>query len=508
MWNGKGPVPDFTDIEFWEQTWQDLNNKTSLVEAGGVEPQFTPEELETLEHLEDNEERKKIYHQIYSDGMKHMPERRERVLYVLMNLALHGRPGQWILHQQGIFHPCIDTRAHTRDPASVIPFTGPLFDDDYEMTLLHHDKPFPSVLMWGGPGPCPDPKNRSLHFWEKTYYHLLYRLEDVKLGCVAPQFTEAEEAALQAMEREEGHIFAIAAAKQRANPVDFAAANKLTPEEIIAKRELAKKIASGHNCVYVMLLNLWNAGLDGRWVLHHEPLYLLPHDTRMRLREYLAEDDGYGHSESHPHRKIITTDYEALCFDGTVPGMNNEPPRFMDALPDFDNPDFWMAEARRLDDLVFAVYDGKVKHRFTDGEIFHIRLVEQQVRYHDIAVKEEKRAWNDRFINGGQKVDKVPKPIRTWLDGLPMASDFPVSGGSIYQLGTKRKQTFEKDDIELIRIMVKRYMGNPRSIILAVIPRNVDIASQEILRLAADADPDGLRTIGVLTNVDLCNGLG
>ncbi|CAK7233125.1 hypothetical protein SBRCBS47491_008502 [Sporothrix bragantina] len=58
-------------------------------------------------------------------------------------------------------------------------------------------------------------------------------------------------------------------------------------------------------------------------------------------------------------------------------------------------------------------------------------------------------------------------------------------------------------DIQLVLNMVKRYMENPRSIILAVIPANVDIASQEILRLAAEADPEGLRTMGVLTKVDL-----
>ncbi|CAK7201924.1 hypothetical protein SEUCBS139899_004640 [Sporothrix eucalyptigena] len=58
-------------------------------------------------------------------------------------------------------------------------------------------------------------------------------------------------------------------------------------------------------------------------------------------------------------------------------------------------------------------------------------------------------------------------------------------------------------DIQLVRNMVQRYMENPRTIILAVIPCNVDIASQEILRLAADADPEGIRTMGVLTKPDL-----
>ncbi|KAI3392113.1 hypothetical protein diail_6156 [Diaporthe ilicicola] len=58
-------------------------------------------------------------------------------------------------------------------------------------------------------------------------------------------------------------------------------------------------------------------------------------------------------------------------------------------------------------------------------------------------------------------------------------------------------------DITLVTSMVKRYMKDPRTMILAVIPCNVDIATQEILNLAKDADPNGSRTMGVLTKPDL-----
>ena len=37
----------------------------------------------------------------------------------------------------------------------------------------------------------------------------------------------------------------------------------------------------------------------------------------------------------------------------------------------------------------------------------------------------------------------------------------------------------------------------------AVVPANVDIATQEIIQMAEDADPHGLRTLGVLTKPDL-----
>jgi hypothetical protein len=60
-----------------------------------------------------------------------------------------------------------------------------------------------------------------------------------------------------------------------------------------------------------------------------------------------------------------------------------------------------------------------------------------------------------------------------------------------------------KADIQLVRNMVKGYMGNPRSVMLAVVPASVDLATQEILELAAEADIHGDRTLGVLTKPDL-----
>ncbi|OAA59115.1 interferon-induced GTP-binding protein Mx2 [Niveomyces insectorum RCEF 264] len=60
-----------------------------------------------------------------------------------------------------------------------------------------------------------------------------------------------------------------------------------------------------------------------------------------------------------------------------------------------------------------------------------------------------------------------------------------------------------ESDVQLVRNIVKSYMKDSRTIILAVMPCNVDITTQEILTLAEQADPDGLRTMGVLTKPDL-----
>ncbi|KAI1210817.1 P-loop containing nucleoside triphosphate hydrolase protein [Annulohypoxylon truncatum] len=72
--------------------------------------------------------------------------------------------------------------------------------------------------------------------------------------------------------------------------------------------------------------------------------------------------------------------------------------------------------------------------------------------------------------------------------------------------GIFRKETegvTTEGDIELVRNMVKNYMKDARTIILAIMPANVDPATQEILKLAKQADPYMTRTMAVLTKPDL-----
>ena len=54
-----------------------------------------------------------------------------------------------------------------------------------------------------------------------------------------------------------------------------------------------------------------------------------------------------------------------------------------------------------------------------------------------------------------------------------------------------------------MRDLVKNYIRDDHTIILAVLPSNVDIAMQEILELAEDYDKNGKRSLGVLTKPDL-----
>lgn len=57
-------------------------------------------------------------------------------------------------------------------------------------------------------------------------------------------------------------------------------------------------------------------------------------------------------------------------------------------------------------------------------------------------------------------------------------------------------------DHQVMQSMVYEYMINRRSIILAVISAKNDYANQIVLKLARDVDPQGRRTLGVITNPD------
>lgn len=51
--------------------------------------------------------------------------------------------------------------------------------------------------------------------------------------------------------------------------------------------------------------------------------------------------------------------------------------------------------------------------------------------------------------------------------------------------------------------MAKFYITNPNSLILCVLPGNVDLATSDALKLSRTIDPTGERTIGVITKLDL-----
>ncbi|CEL93330.1 unnamed protein product [Vitrella brassicaformis CCMP3155] len=62
----------------------------------------------------------------------------------------------------------------------------------------------------------------------------------------------------------------------------------------------------------------------------------------------------------------------------------------------------------------------------------------------------------------------------------------------------------QPSDIELqVRRLVLQYITKPSCIVLAITAANTDLANSDALKIAREVDPDGARTIGVLTKCDL-----
>ncbi|KAL6033153.1 hypothetical protein STEG23_022058, partial [Scotinomys teguina] len=73
-----------------------------------------------------------------------------------------------------------------------------------------------------------------------------------------------------------------------------------------------------------------------------------------------------------------------------------------------------------------------------------------------------------------------------------------ISGNNKVPVGDQPK------DIELqIRELILQFISNPNSIILAVTAANTDMATSEALKISREVDPDGRRTLAVITKLDL-----
>ena len=63
-------------------------------------------------------------------------------------------------------------------------------------------------------------------------------------------------------------------------------------------------------------------------------------------------------------------------------------------------------------------------------------------------------------------------------------------------------KTQTAEDVAMVSKLVREYMLNPKSIILAVVSAKNDIANQIVLQKAREIDREGLRTLGIITKPD------
>lgn len=64
----------------------------------------------------------------------------------------------------------------------------------------------------------------------------------------------------------------------------------------------------------------------------------------------------------------------------------------------------------------------------------------------------------------------------------------------------------EEEDLETVREIVRMHMEKPKTIILAVVAAPIDHENQEVLQIAQQFDPEGRRTMGIITKPDRVDG--
>ncbi|GAB1866608.1 Dynamin-1-like protein [Camponotus japonicus] len=113
-------------------------------------------------------------------------------------------------------------------------------------------------------------------------------------------------------------------------------------------------------------------------------------------------------------------------------------------------------------------------------------------------IRSEIEAETDRMAGANKGI--CPEPINLKIYSMSVVNLTLIDLPGI----TKVPVGDQPEDIEgQIHELVLKYICNPNSIILAVVTANTDMATSESLKLSKDVDPDGRRTLAVVTKLDL-----
>ncbi|KAG0374116.1 vacuolar protein sorting-associated protein 1 [Mortierella sp. AD032] len=139
--------------------------------------------------------------------------------------------------------------------------------------------------------------------------------------------------------------------------------------------------------------------------------------------------------------------------------------------------------------------NGEKKEPEEWGEFLH----QPGVKYSDFNLIREEIV-RDTELKTGKNAGISPLPInlRIYSPNVLTLTLVDLPGLTKLPVGDQPK------DIERqIKDMIVKYITKPNAIILAVTAGNTDLANSDGLKLAREVDPEGARTIGVLTKIDL-----
>ncbi|KAG9509561.1 Dynamin, partial [Fragariocoptes setiger] len=114
------------------------------------------------------------------------------------------------------------------------------------------------------------------------------------------------------------------------------------------------------------------------------------------------------------------------------------------------------------------------------------------------AIRKEIEDETDRATGNNKGISPVPISLRIHSPHVLNLTLVDLPGLTKVPVGD------QPPDIEQqIREMLLTFIKRENCLILAVTPANQDLATSDALKLAKEVDPDGLRTIGVITKLDL-----
>ncbi|KAM3966557.1 dynamin-1 shibire isoform 5-T5 [Aphomia sociella] len=113
-------------------------------------------------------------------------------------------------------------------------------------------------------------------------------------------------------------------------------------------------------------------------------------------------------------------------------------------------------------------------------------------------VRSEIEAETDRITGSNKGISPVPINLRVYSPNVLNLTLIDLPGLTKVPIGD------QPVDIEQqIKGMIFQFIRRESCLILAVTPANTDLANSDALKLAKEVDPQGLRTIGVITKLDL-----
>jgi len=114
------------------------------------------------------------------------------------------------------------------------------------------------------------------------------------------------------------------------------------------------------------------------------------------------------------------------------------------------------------------------------------------------AIMKEIEDETDRVTGSNKGISVLPINLRVYSPHVLNITLIDLPGLTKIAVGDQ-----PTDIGEQIKDMIMQFISRETCLILAVTPANIDLATSDALLLAKQADPDGLRTIGVLTKLDL-----